>query len=157
MMTQILKRLWGPLIGAWVVGLLVVDFVIAPTIFQTVPNRALAGNLAMILFKKWNLIEMVCAILLGLLFFIPKRRSWIHLLASLITIMATFWEGLYLIPKLSTIALGIYEATNSGIENLEQEMAIYHQHYVWLDSGKLLFLLILLGLYLFSKEKGSSK
>ena len=51
-------------LALWVVGTWVVGYLVAPVLFATIPDRALAGEVAGVLFFRMGWVGMVCAIIL---------------------------------------------------------------------------------------------
>lgn len=135
----------------WLGMTVLVDFFIVPTVFRTVPDFFVAGELGIQLFKRFNIVELILAIFLGGLglFYIkqvPTQRWFIITPILLFSIVALYcW---YLTPKIAELTAAWAYADKmgtlgaKGAEDIQQLHQTYHRTYVGIDSVKLLLLFI---------------
>jgi hypothetical protein len=84
------------LLTLWVGGLWVTGFVVAPTLFTTLPSTSLAGDTAAALFTALSRIGLVCGVLLLVLG--ALQRAW----------QVRRWQMLTIIAMLLLVILGEY-------------------------------------------------
>jgi hypothetical protein len=73
-MSRVADALQALLLTLWIGGLWVVGYLVAPTLFATLPDRQLAGQIAGRLFEIDGWLGLVCAAYLLLYF--PLRQGW---------------------------------------------------------------------------------
>lgn len=127
-----------------------VDFVIVPTVFRNLPDVMQAGNLGVILFNKYNMLEFLLALILVPVFIkMPTHKSKKLIGIGVFLLLAIAGSYLfYLTPKLTELT----SLMGQGGE-VAQEHSFYHSLYVKIDSIKLIILLALQGVVLIRKEK----
>ena len=144
---------WG-----WTV---LVDFVIVPTVFQTVNEFFMSGQLAIALFSKLNFFEVIVSsalVALSVMYFNQHKRGKIQLALSFSAWVIVMIYFSYLTSKITDLTLLWQKADLSnemgiaGIVDIQQEHQFYHRVYVGLDSLKLLILSFIIGLGLFRKD-----
>lgn len=91
-MRQMAERL---LLTIWVGGMWTVGYIVAPTLFITLNNPALAGTIAGKLFTIMSFIGLICGGLLLVNAFLEFRMQVFHL-----------WRGLVLIGMLLLVCIG---------------------------------------------------
>lgn len=144
------------LLSIWWAWTVLVDMVIVRTVFATVDNFFLAGELGIALFSKLNNFELVVSSAIVALLSIKK--SWKLLIVAVLLWALTMTYFCYLTPKIIYLTelwkkldlMGIN--TVAGIPDIQQEHQFYHQMYITLDSIKLLTLTGLIGMGIW-KEK----
>jgi uncharacterized membrane protein YeaQ/YmgE (transglycosylase-associated protein family) len=78
---------------AWVGGMWTAGYIAAPVLFQSLPDKVLAGMLAGKLFSVTAWMGMVCAVFLLIYFFATRGRQWLR--------QGLFWvTGLMLLSTL---------------------------------------------------------
>jgi hypothetical protein len=146
-------------LGAWFFTSLVIDIVAVPAVFRNVSKIAEAGTVGMIVFSKYNILELVFA--LGLLITAYFNRSvqyfkYFFSVLVLLTINALLYT-FYLSPSIIKINEKLYnDSTAEAVKNtLQHSHDFFHQLYVGLEKGKVLILLLLIifSLIQFSKLK----
>jgi hypothetical protein len=152
------------LIVVWTSLTIMVDFIVIPNVFQNIPNFFMAGNLGVILFNKFNLIEFPISSMIFLMSIthFEKTKSGYFLILSSILLLAIASSYLfYLTPKLTHLT-AIWEyaekmgTLGSGKDDVQSLHMFYHQAYRWLDTVKLLLLFsqgVVLGLFLSKKTR----
>jgi hypothetical protein len=162
-----LRRLADPisfwLASSWWMMTIVADLIVAPAIFRVVENFFNAGDLAMLLFSKITVVEMIVAsLVLALSVMIHKsQKSTSLLIIFSICWVLTLFYVFYLIPKIVDVAevwkksdsLGL--AGMGDIKDAQQEHQFFHRMFIVLDGLKLSLLSMALGLRIFRKP-GSS-
>lgn len=134
------------LIVLWVGGLWITGFVVAPTLFSILDDRALAGTIAGAIFTHMSYIGLVCGSLLllaGWRTYRPIIRWVIGAMLALVLV-----NQFVLQPEMAALrATGIDEGTPS------------HMQFARLHGvSSILFLLTsVLGLYLATAERGTSR
>ena len=143
--------------ASWFSMSCLINFVAIPAVFRNVSKLSEAGNVGMIVFGRFNGLELVCALLTALLFFYPilknkvevrffKLKSALQIFLIVLTCSYVF----HLTPKIKDIntnrALLSENGETQKLEALELEHDKYHKLYVKLDSVKLLSLLTLLAM-----------
>jgi hypothetical protein len=143
------------LVSCWLSGTLLVDFVVVPSVFRVVADFFNAGELAITLFSKFNLIELVISS--SLVAMLALRLSQgaalrLPLLLALASWLIVMVYVFYLTPKISWLT-ELFRAAEaqgqSGIgtyQDIQQTHQYYHRLYIILDTVKLLLLLSLTGL-----------
>ncbi len=100
--------------SAWVGGMWAIGYIAAPVLFQSLPDKALAGMVAGKMFAVTAYMGMVCAVILLAYFFVKQGRQclgqglfWIVVLMLLLTLLGQF--GLQpLLADLKAQALPLY-------------------------------------------------
>lgn len=144
------------LLSIWWAWTVLVDMVIVRTVFATVDNFFLAGELGIALFSKLNNFELVVSSAIVALLSIKK--SWKLLIVAVLLWALSMTYFCYLTPKIIYLTelwkkldlMGIN--TVAGIPDIQQEHQFYHQMYITLDSIKLFTLTALIGMGIW-KEK----
>lgn len=151
------------LVSAWLAGTALVDFLVVPTLFHNHSHFFEAGTIGILLFTKFNYIEIVVAsVMVGMLALRLKERNPLHLgfffiaVVLWLIIMSYF---VYLIPKISHLtelwrkAESLGAISMNGIRDVQQEHQFYHGIYVGMDTVKLIVLIFLLGVGILKREK----
>jgi hypothetical protein len=148
----------------WLAWTILVDFFVIRTIFQTIDNFFLAGDLGIALFLKLNNLELVTASILVSLFFIQfqKKKEILPLfIMSLLSWVIVMYYFSYLTPKLVMLT-DIWKASDllglssvKDIPDIQQEHQFFHRLYISLDTGKLLLLASMTGLAVIKADRWS--
>jgi hypothetical protein len=148
------------LLCIWLGQTILIDLFLAPKIFQIIPDFFLAGNVAVAIFQKMNVIELLisgfCFSSTTLLLTKNSKYKWPFLFGVLLIAIVCFYN-FYLTEKIKMLAdLWQYSEmtqTNS-LENgfdVQQEHQFYHRIYVATDVVKII--LISIQIFLLTKIK----
>jgi hypothetical protein len=98
MLARILPGVRVLLVTFWVGSLWTVGYLAAPTLFATLPDRALAGSIAGSLFRVQAWVSVGCGLLLLLLFLadrdFAKRRDCVVLVVLMLVCLSVGYFGL---------------------------------------------------------------
>lgn len=158
------NRLIFLILSWWLGATVLIDFVIVPTVFQTIDSFFNAGELGIALFRKFNFVECMFAVCLVLLSLKRgKKFTYFKLHSSLVALVCliVLTYVTYLTPYLAKLT-GLWkeaDTTNTiaiaGISDIQQEHQFFHRIYVTLDTFKILFLASLFTLeFRFSEVAG---
>lgn len=152
------------LVSIWWAWTVLVDVFVIRTVFQTIENFFLAGDLGLAVFSKLNNLEVVVSTLLIVVLFYQtrkNRKSIFLLILSVMTWLIAMTYFSYLTPKLAYLT-ELWKKSDLGgvtsmfgIADIQQEHQFYHNIYIGLDSIKLILLSILLGLGIVKQDKWS--
>lgn len=85
----------------WVGSLWTIGYLVAPTLFATLPDQRLAGTIAGSLFRIEAWLSLACALLLGLLAWrfsadvdAAMRKSWLRLIGLMLVCLLIGYFGL---------------------------------------------------------------
>jgi hypothetical protein len=142
---------------SWLSTTLLIDFMVVPLIFRNIPKFFLAGEIGSQLFMKYNRIELlfITLIITHLIFFKKNFRhlKWLLLLSSLL-LAITLVYNFYLTQRMREIGIVWEYVDQTGqlgtknIPDVQQAHQEFHRIYIFLDSFKIGFLLILTSLSL---------
>ena len=151
-------KLYCMVIGAWFGMSALVDFVAVPTVFRNISSREEAGNIGMIIFSSFNIVEAVFAFLLLVFahFFrdiVKWKKTMISTLLGLFALSLVY--NFYMTPKITEYTELMRTESEGSAKYQEYEKAHQgiHKAYVKLDGAKLLILLTLMGLALRNREE----
>jgi hypothetical protein len=120
-----------------------------------------AGNIGMIVFTRFNYLEVAFALGLMICAFLFKDQiKWKKVKA--VTLLYLFVFGLlyafYLSPEISKLTLEMRDLMegSDAYQAIEKRHLFYHQLYVRLDSVKLLILAALIGFSMKSPQRKSA-
>lgn len=147
-MRQMAERL---LLTLWIGGMWTVGYLVAPTLFVTLNNPALAGTIAGKLFTIMSYVGLICGGLLLLNAFLENRMQVFHL-----------WRGLVLIGMLLIVCIGqfILEPRMAMLRNAGLQGDNFHAFMRLHGVAQGLFLLVSLGglsLVLFGLRPGNNR
>jgi hypothetical protein len=152
------------LLSAWLWTTALVDFVAVPTVFRTLSDLFVAGELGIKIFSKYNVLEMTFASLLLVqmlaIFLLPAKTNGadkILLVAVMALAALAFYYYFFLTPEIVELTKSWKEFFNTADGPAwEQKHTLSHHLYVRLDSIKLVVLLIGLILSFVSLNKSLS-
>ena len=150
-----------PLIVAWFLMTVLVDIVTIPTVFRNSSSITDAGKIGMTVFGRFNIFEIVFAffVLIGAIvnFRILKNRKWLYFAAPLFLLSLVY--KFYMTPMITNTTYEIHktEVSDPQYAVLQSRHAEYHNLYRTLDSSKLLFLLIFVGVVLSDRVKSNKE
>lgn len=156
-----LHSIFISLVSIWLAWTVMVDLVVAPSIFRVIEDFFNAGDLAMVLFSKLNNLELIlssCLLLTTIAMFRQNRIKFVLILVSLITLLVIFYFS-YLTPKIIFLTQLWKKAEIMGVigiddvSDIQLEHQYFHKVYITLDSVKLIILATLLGYGIIKKEK----
>ena len=162
-----LNRFYFPtlliLIASWIACTALVDFAVVPTLFRNMDNFFEAGEMGILLFTRFNLVEIVIASALVALSWISlfhgNKTSKIIFISSLLLWIIVMLYIYYLTPSITKLTILWKQAEAigaqgiNGIADVQQAHQSQHRLYIWLDSLKLLVLVFLLGFTITKEEK----
>lgn len=153
------KYLYFICISSWFFTSVVIDMVAVPAVFRNVSNIAEAGTVGMIVFSKYNILELVFSLGSLISIYLNKtiaKFNYIFAALFILFINATVYT-FYLSPRIVEINKKLYrdEIALDIKETLQAAHDFHHHLYVGLEKGKVILLLLLLGfsLYLFNKKE----
>lgn len=151
------------LIASWIACTALVDFAVVPTLFLNMGNFFEAGEMGILLFTKFNMVEVVIAsALLGLSWlslFHGNRTSKIVFIVSLFLWIIVMLYISYLTPSITKLTILWKQAEAIGAQgingyaDIQQAHQSQHRLYIFFDSLKLLLLVFLLGFTITKEEK----
>ena len=141
---SILVELILPFILCWFFMSVLVDIVAIPTVFKNISNLQEAGKIGMTVFGRFNCFEIFFAIfiVLGVLSF--KEKSKLMICVSLILLLLSLFYTFYMTPMIAQTSIKIHSVavTDPQYEILGRQHYYYHSLYRYLDTAKLLVLLV---------------
>jgi hypothetical protein len=142
--SSLLTELVLPFLFVWFFTTVLVDIVVIPNVFRTLGDIHSAGKIGMVVFHKFNLFEIFfAAIILSGIFLKPLRKLW-ELVTSIILFFLTLIYTFVMTPAITEITHKINQTNISDpvYAELQSNHAFYHNFYRYLDSAKLIILLI---------------
>lgn len=137
-------------LALWLGATLAVDFLAIPSVFKNVTNLAEAGKVGMAVFGKFNVIEVVYA-LLSLFFLLVitlRNRSRFNIFLLSLTLVLTAIALSYLFyftPELARVTFAKNETFGPEMRAaLESELYFLHSLYIKLDGLKMFLIVIAL-------------
>lgn len=137
-------------LALWLGATLAVDFLAIPAVFKNVTNLSEAGKVGMTVFGKFNVIEVVYALLSLLLLLVAtlKNRSRLNIFLlslGLVLVVIALSYLFYFTPELTRVTF----AKNDTFEPearaaLESELYFLHSLYIKLDGLKMFLIAIAL-------------
>jgi len=164
MLKNILQFLIFGTLSFWLGCVVLTDFVIVRTLFSEIDDFFKAGFIGVQLFSKLNLLEIILAsiIFLSEIFILTKEKKLIHLLPLFLILYGiTFFDYIYLTPKLSDLTHLWFKADLMGvvglpgIADIQAEHQKFHELYITLDSVKIFLLLTSLSILTWKNSKNS--
>jgi len=133
------------LLAIWIAATCLVDFMVVPLVFKHTPDMMKAGLLAVDMFKRFNIVEMILSLLLGLNQFYLRKHLMTTLLQFILSIFLFLLISFFLFwlsPAIEATANLIISAgtTASPSEHLAYFNNL-HSSYVTLDAIKLLVII----------------
>lgn len=133
------------LVASWFVATIFIDFFAVPNVFRTVSSRDEASSLGVIIFSKFNLFELIFALLISLTIFkdyVKNNGKKVLLSFSfLLLIFPALYNFQYspMIKKNNELKI-----QNGEDETVQANLDFYHKLYVRTDAVKLFILLYVL-------------
>jgi hypothetical protein len=124
------------LLTLWVGGMWALGYIAAPVLFNTIPDRALAGLLAGKMFHVMSMIGMLCGgLLLVSLFW--RRRSWV----------LRHWQFWVILVMLGLVALGFFyvQPLIAHLRELSPALREAEHFKQWHGLAQLLYLVTSIG------------
>lgn len=153
-------RLVFGLIVAWFATSCLIDFVAVPTVFRTVSKLAEAGAVGMTIFSKYNVVEVVC----GLIILIYSLKSVmlkgigrkVFALCSVVVFGIALAYQFHVSPSIIKInnERAKYEMEEEQYKELTITHNFYHKLYVRMDSVKVSLLLVMMIMAFLKLPKG---
>jgi hypothetical protein len=144
-----------PFLVAWFFMTLLVDIVAIPTVFRNVSSLVEGAKIGMILFGKFNKLEIIMGfiVLLGTLSMKEKSRLFIFL--ALVLLVFAFLYTFKMTPLIANNSQLMHSVlpTDPQYEILQKNNRFYHDMYRSLDTTKLILLLVFQGLLIHFKIK----
>lgn len=141
-----------PFIVAWFLMTVLVDIVTIPTVFRNSTSIVDAGKIGMTVFGRFNAFEIVFAVivLIGSVvnYKFKKNKKWLFFAAPLLILSLVY--KFYMTPMITNTTYEIHKTAVSDpmYAELQSRHAEYHNMYRYLDTSKLIFLLVFIGFVL---------
>lgn len=149
-------------LSVWIGWTVLVDFVVAPTIFRTIHDFFNAGELGMKVFTKLNYLEFIIGTILSIFIlyshfkYFPRR---LFIVLSLILVSIIGFYIFSLCPKIIELT-ELWKLADTkgvigmnGIADIQQEHQFYHGLYIKLDSLKLFILISFISILFWERHK----
>lgn len=150
------------LTGIWFGWTLLVDIFVIPSVFATVEDFFLAGDLGIAVFSKLNHLEVILStfLLVIISFKVIKNKKLLPLLGlTFLTWAIAMIYFSYLTPKLIELT-NLWKKADlmgltalAGISDVQQEHQFYHNLYIRIDVVKLLLLSSILFMGVWKEEQ----
>lgn len=131
----------------WIAPSILIDFVAAPAIFRNVSSLQEAGTLGMVIFKAFNSLEVLLALIVfGLSFALVRagkiKKPWLVLFSILV--MWSCFIRFHVSPAIIDINQARWELPEESAqyEKLTNDHQFYHKLYVKMEGTKVILLLI---------------
>ncbi len=132
------------LLSVWIATTCLVDFMVVPLVFKHTPDMMKAGILAVDLFKRFNILELIFSLLLGLNQFYLRKNLMTTLLQFILSIFLFLLISFFLFWLTPAIEATANMIISAGTAGAPSESLTYfntlHSSYVTLDSVKLFVL-----------------
>lgn len=140
----------------WVGALWTTGFIVAPTLFATLSDRALAGTVAGSLFRVVAWVSLSCAVLLFALLWQARRseqekpaRCLFYIIAAMVCCVVIGYFVLQ--PYMAELRLALHSAANSVADNAQLTEARKQFGILHAISAAIFFVQSLLGVLLIIK------
>ncbi|HXH30351.1 MAG TPA: DUF4149 domain-containing protein [Bacteriovoracaceae bacterium] len=158
---RLLHSLFLILTSTWLGWTILTDFFVVPTVFRTIDQYFLAGELGIAVFTRLNGLELMVSsalVVITLLLVRSDKKSWPLLGLSLLGWGLIVFYFSFLTPRITELTQQ-WEAVELGklrsVIDLQQEHQYYHQLYIVLDTTKLLILSCMIGIALYRDRKSA--
>lgn len=156
---NIFKSLVLPAIFAWFFLTIFVDIFTVPTVFRTIKDIPVAGQVGIKVFSAMNNFEIIFAIttLIGSFSFYKHTRSIKWLVFALPLMIWSLFYKYFMTPKIAntTFEINQTDVMDPMYAVLQSTHAYYHNLYRYFDTSKLIFLLIFIIIVLIDLAKKS--
>jgi hypothetical protein len=142
--SNLLTELVLPFLFVWFFTTILVDIIVIPNVFRTLGDIHSAGKIGMVVFHKFNLFEIFFGLMiLSGIALKPLRKLW-ELITSIILFFLSLIYTFVMTPAITEITQKINQTniTDPVYAELQTNHAFYHNFYRYLDSAKLIVLLI---------------
>lgn len=143
---KIFKHLVIGILTAWFFLTVFVDIFTVPTVFRTIGDINVAGQVGIKVFTAMNRFELIFAVitLIGAFSFYKLNKSFKWLIFSAIMFVWSLVYNLFLTPKITNTTYQIHQTAvdDPMYAVLQATHAQYHNLYRYFDTSKLIFLLI---------------
>ena len=128
---------------AWFIATFFIDILAVPAVFQNVSSRDEAARLGVLIFKRFNFVELVFSIGLLVFFYFSDFKKMITVRVTAICAAFPIIYTILLTPKIVQYNEAKINAIDEAkLEIIQQSLDLYHGLYVKMDSVKLILLLI---------------
>lgn len=141
---NVLVELVLPFILCWFFMSVLVDIVAIPTIFKNISNLQEGGKIGMTVFGRFNCFEIFFGIFILLGVLSPVKKSKLMISVSVALLMLSLFYTFYMTPMIAQTSIQIHQlaVTDPQYEILGRQHNYYHALYRYLDTAKLLVLLL---------------
>jgi len=154
---KVFKHLVIGMLAAWFFLTVFVDIFTVPTVFRTVGDITIAGQVGIKVFTAMNRFELVFAIvtLIGAFSFYKLHKSIKWLVFSGIMFIWSLLYNCFLTPKIANTTFQIHQTAvdDPMYAVLQATHAQYHNLYRYFDTSKLIFLLVFMAIVLVDLSK----
>lgn len=147
-------------LSSWFFTSVLIDMVAIPAIFRNVSIISEAGTVGMIVFGKYNILEVLFSLGTLITLWLNRNIDYFKVLFGLLLVllMIAMAYTFHLSPEITEINTKLYndETSEQLLTQLQASHDYYHQLYVGIEKAKvlMLFCVLVLSLYLFSKKQG---
>jgi hypothetical protein len=140
---SILVELVLPFIVCWFFMSLLIDVVAIPTVFKNISNLEEGGRIGMIVFGRFNRLEIFFATFILLGVFSYKEKSLLILALSFILLAFSLFYTFFMTPIIAETSIKIHQLNiiDPQYKILSKQHNYYHAAYRYFDTVKLLLLL----------------
>lgn len=148
-----------PFILAWFLMTVLVDIITIPTVFRNSTSIIDAGKIGMIVFGRFNVFEIVFAVIVLIGSYVNWRTTcngkWFYFAIPLFILSLVY--KFYMTPMITNTTYEIHQTLVSDpmYAVLQSRHAAYHNFYRYLDTTKLIILLVFGGRVLFDRVKSN--
>jgi hypothetical protein len=146
-----------PFIIAWFLMTVLVDIVTIPTVFRNSTSITDAGKIGMTVFGRFNIFEIIFGLLTLFGAVALKNKKWISFAAPLLVLSLIY--KFYMTPMITNTTYEIHktEVSDPRYVELQSRHAQYHNLYRYLDTTKLIVLLVFAGVVLSDRVKANKE
>ncbi len=148
-----------PFLMSWFFMTILVDIIAIPTVFRNLSNIKEAGKIGMIVFRKFNFIEIFFAIMIIFGHLSKKEKRILDFILTVFLLVLSMTYFFYLTPAIikTTMVINQTLPLDPNYAVLQSTHAFYHNLYRNLDAMKLFMLLFFIGIKLFYIFKEKNK
>ncbi len=130
---------------AWFLASFFIDIMAVPLVFQNVSSRDEAARLGVLIFSRFNIVEMILVILLITSVYFSHFKKSFKIRTSILTIIFPLYYISFLTQKIASLNEEKINAIDEKIlSEIQVSLDFYHHLYVRMDGIKLLIILFLL-------------
>ena len=128
---------------AWFIATFFIDILAVPAVFQNVSSRDEAARLGVLIFKRFNFVELFFSVSLLVFFYFSEFKKMISVRVTAICTLFPITYTILLTPKIVQYNEAKINAIDEvKLEVIQMSLDFYHGIYVKMDTVKLIILLI---------------